>query len=653
LAKKKIKSKSVSDQPNGKSDCIKTVKSNSLIVDFLYIITALLFTFLLFMNTTKNEFVNWDDDKNVYENAQITTLNDDNFWKNTVQIFQTPVIGNYNPLTIWTFLIENKIYGLDNPAYWHFTNVFLHLISVLLVFLIGRKLKLSPLPALLFTLLFAIHPMRVESVAWITERKDVLFGAFYLLGLHQYINYRVQRKTRTLLVIYLCFILALLSKIQAVILPVSMLLLDYYFDGKIDLKKIKEKIPFFFLSLLTGLLGIYFLQEQGSIENATANFPIWQRLFIGSFSYCVYIIKSIIPYELSPLYPYPSSLSWYYYVSIISVPLSIYALYKAYNKDNRTMVFGLLFFISNILFLLQILGAGQGFLADRFTYIAHIGLYFIIAKYVNRLLGTKMKTGALMGSTLILMVFSYMTFRQNEVWKNSETLWTHVLKYYDNTPLPYGNRANYRRDYGNIQGALEDYNKALALKDNPQTYNSRARLYFDHSNNRDTLNLALSDYSKAIELSPEDGEFYTNRGATYARLGDLDRALTDLTSAIKYKPDHQVAYLNRSIIYNMLNRKQEAIADMQKYITLNPYNPDIYYELARIYLESQQFSQALTNYNQSVQLNPNKGVYYYGRSKAHYYLNDRIKATTDLQMAEQLNYSGIEPSYKQTLLQNQ
>ena len=649
MAKKKSKNnKNISKK-------IKTEKSQSQGSSFFngrelkYIISALLITFIVFFNTTKNEFVNWDDDQNFYENELITSLNDDNFWENTALIFQTPVIGNYNPLTNWTFLIENKLYGLDNPSYWHLTNVLFHLVCVLLAYLIGRKLRLNPLSAFLFSLLFAIHPLRSESVAWVTERKDVLFGAFYLLGLYQYFNYRESKSKKTLAILYISFILALLAKIQAVILPVTLLLVDYYLDGRVDFKKILHKVPLFLLSLLTGILGIYFLQEQGSIENATDTFPIWQRIFIGSFSYCVYLVKSVIPYELSPLYPYPSSIPWYFYASILSVPLSIFVLWKAYKKDHRAIVFGLLFFITNIFFLLQILGAGQGFLADRFTYIAHLGLYFIMAFYIGKIDSTQYKKVAHGFITLLLVAFAYLTFNQNQVWTNSETLWTHVLKYYDKTPLPYGNRANFRRDQGNINGALSDYNSALALKDNPQTYNSRARLYFDHSNHPDTLRLALQDYSRAIQLDPNDGEFYTNRGATYARLGDMQSALLDLTKAIQYKPDHQVAYLNRSIIYNSQNRKQEAIADLKTYITLNPYNSDIYYELGRLHLETGQYQQAFTYYNKAIQINPNKGVYYYGRSKSYYYSGNITKAKEDFQMAEQLKYRGIENSYRQLL----
>jgi hypothetical protein len=155
-------------------------------------------------------------------------------------------------------------------------------------------------------LLFAIHPMRVESVVWITERKDVLFGAFYLLSLIFYIQYIRQKKAWYYVLALLVFILSLLSKIQAVALPLSLLLVDYWFSRKLSKKLVLEKIPFFVLSLATGLVGIYFLRQQGSLDT-TSLFPLHQRLFIGSYSFIVYLLKSVFPWEMSAVYPYPAN----------------------------------------------------------------------------------------------------------------------------------------------------------------------------------------------------------------------------------------------------------------------------------------------------------------------------------------------------------
>ena len=317
-------------------------------------IAALLITFACFYNTTSNEFVNWDDDRNFYENEYITTINQENFWSNTKEIFSTNVIGNYNPLSIWTFAVEQRVYGLDNPGKWHLTNVFLHMICVFFVFRICLLLGLKWQGSLFVALLFGIHPMRVESVAWVTERKDVLFGAFYLSALYLYIKGKLSGNNYFVF-IFILFLLSLFSKIQAVILPLSMIAVDYYLDSKIDFKSILKKAPYFIMSLAFGLLGIIFLKDQGALE-ATVTYPFWQRLFVGSYSYLIYVVKAIVPYKLSPLYPYAQQMPAYFYPSIVVFPALSYGLYYTYKNQMKVWFFGLTFFTVNIMFLLQIFG---------------------------------------------------------------------------------------------------------------------------------------------------------------------------------------------------------------------------------------------------------------------------------------------------------
>ncbi|MFZ1703479.1 MAG: tetratricopeptide repeat protein, partial [Saprospiraceae bacterium] len=494
-------------------------------------------TFFCFYNTLDNGFVNWDDDKNFLEHPAIQHMTKADFWASTKYIFTHHVIGNYNPLANWTFAIEKLWFGFENPKAWHLNNVVLHVISSVLVFKIGSRLGLSLFGAVILALLFGIHPMRVESVAWVTERKDVLFGVFYLGAILQYILLLNDRKNIRWFWIGLFFILSLLSKIQAVSLPLSLIAIDYLLNDKFKSTFIWKKAPLFLLSIFFGILGIYFLKEYGSIDAASegANYPFYQRLFIGSYSFLVYLIKVVFPYEMSPLYPYPNGFPWYFYMSMIIAPIVVFSLWWSYQKKYKVYFFGMTFFIVNIVFLLQILSAGQGFIADRFTYIAYFGLFFIPAHYIGQwvLNNQDKRWYAHTPAIFVLIVYGATTIQQNKIWKDSGTLWTHVLKYYENTTTPYGNRANFYRDNGKYMEALADYNKSIALKDDqPQAYNSRARLFFTVAKSRDTLLMALRDYNKAIEYMPNDGEFYTNRGATYARLNEIDKAIADLTKGI-------------------------------------------------------------------------------------------------------------------------
>jgi tetratricopeptide (TPR) repeat protein len=625
---------------------------------------VLAITFLCFTSTLNNEFVNWDDDRNFYENPLVQTIDENNFWLNTKAIFQSQVIGNYNPLTIWTFALEKYFFGLENPLPWHLNNVILHLIAVLLVFRISLFLGIGWKGSTLTALLFGIHPMRVESVAWVTERKDVLFGVFYLGALLQYIKYKSDQKNIRWAFMTILFVLSLFSKIQAVSLPLSMMAVDYLKDEKWGFKSLLSKIPFLLLSIGFGLYGVIKLREFGSISDVSlTQFSFFQRLCIGAFSFIIYNIKLLVPFRMSALYPYPSQMPWYIYPSLLVAPVVLLYLKYTYQKNFKYLFFGMVFFIVNIIFLLQILGAGQGYLADRFTYIAYLGFFIIVGYYFDKSLGVfPQQTPLIQGGTLIyLIVIAFITFKQNNVWDNSATLWTHVLKYYDNVTTPYGNRANYYRDNKMYNEALADYNKTLSLDDNqPQAYNSRARLFFDLANGRDTLLMALNDYNKAIELDSTDGEFRVNRGATYARLGDLNNALKDLDNGIRLKPDHAVGFLNRSIMLQSTGNLKGALQDIESYLTLKPFDANMWYEKGRILTIIAQSENgvsanasrqaALASFSEALSFeSPNRGMFFYERSKVYASLQMMPEAKNDLQQAISLGFQGVEPMYRSSL----
>lgn len=620
--------------------------------NLLYAAGILIITFITFLPSLQNGFVNWDDDKNIYENPHILeTTNAETFFINLKGIFTTHVIGNYNPLSVFSFAMEKMIYGMENIAMWHFDNILLHLICVLLIFRIALALGLKIIPAAFCALLFGIQPMRVESVAWLTERKDVLFGTFYLFALYYYIkSVKLSFKKRYVFLIVISFILASLSKIQAVSLPLSMLAVDYFMGRKLSIKLIYEKWFYFFISLITGLVGIYFLNVQGSLDS-NESFAFHERIFIGAYSYIVYIIKSLIPYRMIPMYPYPPSIGWEFYVSMIPSLAVVGSIYYFFKRQQKHIVFGLLFFTLNIMFMLQILSAGQGFIADRFTYIAYFGLFFIYAYLLQALL-EKYKSSKkliLICCGLILGVYGYLNFQQNKIWKNGDTLWSHVIQYYTKATLPWGNRANYYRDHGQPQKALYDYSQTIALNTKkPEPFNSRGKLYFN-SNNTDTLNLALQDYSKAILLAPEISEYYVNRGSTYARLQMYNEALGDLTSALKIDPNNPNVYFNRSIIYHNTRQYPAEIQDLTKYLTLKPYHADMWYNLAVANRITKQYPAALQAFERAVQLKPSQLAYIYDRSITHYEMGNIKKAKEDIDFIQANGFNQISPKYLELL----
>ena len=619
------------------------------------LLVSLAVTFLCFTTAINNEFVNWDDDRNFLENPHIKDLNNTNFWENTKKIFTSGVIGNYNPLTIWTFAIEKLAFDFDKPHYWHLNNIFLHLICVFLIYRIALFLGAGWIGALFASLLFGIHPMRVESVAWVTERKDVLYGAFYLGALLQYIKWKLDSKSWRWALMTVLFLLSLLSKIQAVSLPLSMMAIDYIMDKKWELRSLLSKVPFLILSLIFGVIGIKTLHAFGSLATVedTTKFNFLQRLFIGSFSFLIYTIKLLVPFRMSPLYPYPNYFPAYFYPTMLMVPMVIYALYKTHVTGRKMAFFSIAFFIVNIIFLLQILGAGQGYLADRFTYIAYSGFFIAAGYYLSKWCEEKpgSKTVFLTGAGSLVLIYGLITLKQNRIWENSATLWTHVLKYYQQTTLPFGNRANYYRDKKMYKEAIADYNATIKLQDNqPQAYNSRARLYFDAAKGRDSLLLALNDYNKAIEYDPKDGEFRVNRGATYARLGDIDKAIEDFNEGLKLKPDHAVGYMNRSIMYQSQNKLDLALADIESYLKLQPYNPDLWYEKGRVLRLLNRPQDAIPAYNEALKYkSSNSLLFLYERSRTYFSLNMVNEAKTDLQQVINAGYNQIDPEFRAKL----
>lgn len=597
-------------------------------------LAILIVTTVLFIPSLDNHFVNWDDEVNLLDNPNMRSFD----WESIKSIFSTNVIGGYNPLSIFTLAIENAIFGMEDAFIYHLDNLILHLICVFFVYRIGFQLGLNIWGSALLALLFGIHPMRVESVAWVTERKDVLFGVFYLAAFYHYIKYlRGNRKEKHLLYWTIgLFFFSLFSKIQAVALPLSMLAVDYYFGRPLKFKLILEKWVFFALSLFIGLLGIFILQDVGTIggEDPT-NYSFFERILVGFYSFVVYIIKWIYPYEMSALYPYLKTLTWHFYVAPIVVLAMVIGAFFAFRADKKAFVFGFLFFTFNVFFMLQILGAGQGFIADRFTYMAYFGLFFIEAWYFEWLLQYRPKwKNAVIGVTgAYLLLLGFMTWQQNNVWENGETLWTQAIKVNGKNGTVWSNRGNYYRDNGQTQKALADYSEALKLNSRDgKLYNSRGKAYFEFGNYTEALN----DYNQAVALEPDKAEFYSNRGAALGALKRYDEALNDLARSIELDPEAVGAYKNRLVLLYELGRFQEALPDHDAYLAIDPFDADIWYSKALTYRQLGNEQAALGPLNEAIRLNPNHAAFVFERAKVNSNLGNKAQALQDAQRARQL-----------------
>ncbi len=602
------------------------------------VIAGLIFAF--YFQTVHFDFVNWDDQVNVYENENVINFD-------VKGIFSEHVIGNYNPLSNFTFALEYLLVQ-NNPGLYHFTNVLLHIICSLLVYLLMQRLGMSFLVSFLTALLFAIHPMRVESVAWITERKDVLFGVFYIASLLLYVSYHKTKKGVYYFLSLAVFSLSLLSKIQAVALPFSLLLIDYWLERKLTLKSVLKKAPFFLLSLITGLVGIYFLREQGSLELGET-LPLFQRLFIGSYSFMVYIAKSIVPVRLSALYTFPTALTMMHYMSMIAA-LSVIFVSAFVFKTKRFLTFGILFFTLNIVFVLQVVGAGQGFIADRFTYIPYIGLFFIYAVLFEKLLVKFPSRKVLLYSILVvyLLLISVQTINRIKVWENSETLWTDVIEKHPTTVLAYNNLAHYYVEGNQPEKALNNYNIAITLQpQNAKTYNNRGKIYFE----RGDFDKALEDYNKSLLLEPESIKALANRGAAYGAKNQLEEALVDFTKVMESDLKNTDVISNRGFVHYQLKEYEKAIADCRLYLQFKPNDAEVINIIGLSYAGLNDFDAAIREYSRAIQIAPANALFYLNRSFAHNSNGNKTEALSDAQQSRNLGFN-VNPKYIEMLSNN-
>lgn len=614
----------------------------------------LLLTYIAFYPSLKNGFTNWDDNVYIGENTLIKNLSGNNIKK----LFDTEnaVSNNYHPITILSLAIDYKLSGY-NPKTYHITNLLFHLLNTALVFwfiylLSGNKIVVASIVALFF----GIHPMHVESVAWISERKDVLYTFFFMAALiayFKYIHYTGKIKILLYAVILLLFLLSILSKAMAVVLPLVLLLIDYYKGRKFDKYSILEKVPFFALSLLFGVLASQI--QSGAI----AKFEIFtwlQRLAFASYGMINYIYKLFVPTNLSCFYPYPNLINNHlptiFYIAPIIV-LVLFLLVFFSIKKTKILAFGFLFFCITIALVLQFISVGQVIMADRYSYVPYIGLLFPIAMSYDWLKHQKDKKHILYKNIFALLLITsafislWLTNVRTKVWKNSDVLWTDAISKYPSSEA-YRNRGSYlvnkvaydlgkkKLDENEFDRALEDFN--ISIKMNPanaKVYINRANIYGLKSR----FDSALADYSKAIELDNSDAQTFFNRAITYSIMKQFDKAAADYSTALTLNPALIAAKENRAYVYVDNGNYEKAIADLNELIQLNDANPNYYFYRGFAYFKKENIPAALADNSTAILLNPDYSAAYFNRSVINKASGKFKDALDDALKAQSLGYT--------------
>ncbi|TMQ55880.1 MAG: tetratricopeptide repeat protein [Candidatus Eisenbacteria bacterium] len=612
----------------------------------LWLGAILVLTFVVYIPSLDNDFV-WDDDLYVSENPLVTH-------PNAHALLTTPVGGNYHPLTVASLALNYRISGLNTASY-HWLNLLLHLANTGLVFLFIRQLSKGRLWTTVVTsLFFGVHPMHVESVAWIAERKDVLYAFFYLIGLIAYLWYVDRRQRPWLGVAVLAFVMSSASKPAAVVFPLALLAIDYIRKRPFKISVALEKVPFLAVSLVDGILTLSAQQGSGAITNLWNPF---QKLLFATYGTVMYVAKLLVPVRLSAIYPYPSprtGLGPEYYVAFAAASVLVPAILYL-SRHNRSVQFGLAFYFINIILVLQLITVGGAVMADRYTYLAYIGLLFASAWWLDESpnpgrAGLRAKP-VLAGIFLVLLPVSMLqTWKRADVWQNAGTLWSDTIqKHPGQCADAYVNRGNYYLRHGKrFEAALADFNQALAL-------NSRTSGIWNCKGNALTelgrYDSALACYDRAIKLNPSWGEALNSRGAAKLRKGDAAGSVADFSRAIGLNATGRQAYANRAIAYIEMREYEGAISDCRRAVELDPKSPDTYIQFGTIGFAEEQLNRhrmAITDFDEAIRLSPpgepRLGAYYLYRSYARSALGDRTGALNDAREAQRLG-TMVEPAY--------
>ena len=575
---------------------------------YFLLAAIILLTILVFSKSSENEFINYDDNIYVYENAYIKDFS----IQGIKEIFKA-YSKDELPITLLSLSIDYKLWGL-NPKPYHIENIILHLINILLVFVLVKQITKRNEGALISALLFAIHPLRCESVMWVAERKDMLLALFYFSSLICYIKYIKANNKIQLLLSVIFAVLSLLSKFTAVTIPIILILIDYYYSKKFCLKLILEKIPFFILPVMSGIIHYSTEQSNQLVSQFTQSFSFIDSIFMAGYALFFYIYKFFLPFNLSALHAYPSKINnllpnFYYIYFVISLIIS--ALVAAFiyrtKKFRKELIFGFLFFLITISLVLQIIPfGGWAIVAERYTYIPYFGLFFLTGQFYcwlsDNLINNSKKIIPIFLTILsvYVIIFSIITFNRNEVWKNSITLFDDVLEKDSTVYFAYNNRGFSKFGLNDIEGSLADFNKVIRINPNfIDGYNNRGNLMNQLGNYKE----ALEDFNKVIKSNPKNSAAYNNRGNSKVGLKDIYGSIADYSKAIEIKSDYSLAYNNRgSVKCNNLNDMEGAINDFTKAILIDKNYGQAYFNRGVCYLNLKNLQKACPDFHKAYQL---------------------------------------------------
>jgi len=508
---------------------INITESKKKLIVFMLLTTV---TFAVYCQVNGFDFINYDDTVYVTDNSYVQS----GFTLNGIRwAFSTKYFHLWTPLVWLSFMLDYQLHGLNAGAY-HLINLVLHILSTLLLFWLFCRMTGAVWKSAFVAAVFALHPLHVESVAWIAERKDVLSAFFWMLTLCLYVYYTGKPNIKRYLLVLFCFVLALLSKPMVITLPVITILLDYWplnrfesHKGNLLLWQLKEKIPFFVLSAVLVIVILCTPHEQ---KTYLKGFPLSSRLANAPVAFVTYLEKTFWPNDLSVLYPFPTQILTLQLIGasllIILISVSVIAM----KKRLSFLFVGWFWYSVALLPVIGIIQVGNNSMADRYMYLPSIGISIMLAWGIPFFFKSENMRKKILfpAAIVILIIFSVLTRQQCGYWKNSFTLFSHALQINEHNYQPHINNASYLTKEGKINEAINYYNKAIRIKpDQADAYNNRGIVYAKLGQ----YQLAIKDFNKAIALQPDNANIYTNRAIFYFDQGNKELGCKDAWMACR------------------------------------------------------------------------------------------------------------------------
>ena len=600
--------------------------------------------FFVFVPNVNNEFLKcWDDHIYIVDNALIHELT----WTNIKAIFSNFTLGNYHPLTLLFYSVE-YLFFQTSPAGYHLVSIILHMINCLLVCWLIYKLSRNGLVSLLAGLLFAIHPLRVESVAWIADQKDLLCALFFFAAIIFYLIFQEKKSYRYYLFSLGAFVLSVLAKSSVIILTPLLFLIDWFRGRAFDRDALFEKIPYLIMSLIFGIIAIIARQSY-EYQLHEISFTLLETIFINIHRLVFYYLARIFaPVNLALLKPYISG-SIKIPVPAIIILISIISVVLFSLKYTKKIFFGSAFFLITLAPVLFVVVLGYS--ADRFTYISSIGVLYILAEGFTWLYNKKPRYQRLtrfgLSLALIIVVFLCALFsvRLGSVWQDCVSLTDYFVRAYPGDPTVYVNRGLVFEDKNEYNSALADYDKALNLNSNYiQARIKRANIYVL----KKKLKSALIDYNYVLELDSLNAEAYYRRANVRYLEENYRAAFDDYNKALGIDSMHAEIYFNRGNVYGRINDHNNAVMDFTKALEIDTLYTKAYYNRGVAYTYLDDFQRAVEDFTRVLEIDSTYIQAMHNRAIALFYMGRYEEAWLDVRRLEQKGYK-VHPEFLEAL----